>query len=251
LVDTDNPFEIIRRLRQASNDPWYIRYAEATAMKMVTNVFSDAGRTWREAANANSQGTRLYRALQAELNTSVGATVTHEVARNAEYIRSVPANIARDFTEHISTRAFEGMRAADIAKELQALYLHVSEVKVNLIARTETSKTHTALEKARSDSLGIKWYQWRTSEDARVRDSHRHMDRVLVAWDDAPSPEELDNEPSVGHYHAGNIWNCRCAPLGIIDLEDISWPAKVYQNGAIAMMTRAQFERIWEPSIVS
>jgi SPP1 gp7 family putative phage head morphogenesis protein len=251
LLDVDDPFEIIGRLRDAAEDPWFQRYAEATAMKMVTNVFSDAGRTWREAATVNSQGARLHRALQAELrSSSVGATVSAEVQRNAEYIRSVPANIARDFTEHISTRAFEGMRASDIAKELQALYPHVSDVKANLIARTETSKTHTALEQARSDYLGIKWYQWRTSEDARVRDSHRHMDRVLVAWDDPPSPELLVGERNVGAYHAGNIWNCRCAPLGIIDLDGIEWPAKVFQGGSITRMSRKNFERIWIPSLV-
>ncbi len=251
MVDVDNPFEIIRRLRAATEDPWFKRYAEAAAMKMVTGIFSNAGRTWRQAANVNSKGARLHKALMQELETPIGGTVNAEIKRNAEYIRSVPANVAREFTEHIASKTFEGMRASDIAKELQSIYPHVSEVKSNLIARTETSKTHTALEKARSDYLGIKWYQWRTSEDQRVRSSHQHMDRVLVAWDDPPSPEQLIGEPDVGNYHAGNIWNCRCAPLGIIDLDEVNWPAKVYRAGTITTMTRSQFEQIWQPSIVS
>lgn len=248
LVGVDNPFEIIRRLRAATEDTWYKRYAEATAMHMVTNVFADSGRTWRQAANANSKGGTLYRALQRELNTAVGATVTSEIARNAEYIRSVPANVAREFTEHIATRSVAGMRASDIAQELQTLYPHVSEVKANLIARTETSKTHTALEQARCERLEVHWYQWRTSEDDRVRDSHRLMDTVLVAWNDPPSPELLAGERDVGPYHAGNIWNCRCSPQPLLDLDQVSWPCKVYHAGAISMMTRAQFRSIWIPS---
>ena len=251
LDGVDNPFEIIQRLHAATHDPWFKRYAEATAMKMVTNVFSNAGRTWRQAANKNSKGSKLHKALLQELGTPIGGAVNKEVQRNAEYIRSVPANVARDFTEHIANKSLAGMRSSDIAKDLQALYPHVSDVKANLIARTETSKTHTALEQARSDYLGIKWYQWRTSEDARVRDSHRLMDHVLVAWDDPPSPEELDGLRNVGHYHAGGIYNCRCAPLGIIDLDEVTWPARVYRNGAIEPMTLKEFKRIWTPSDVS
>lgn len=248
LVGVDDPFEIIRRLRAATQDPWYRRYAESLAMKMVTNVFADSGRTWREAANINSKGARLYRGLQAELRTSVGVAVNAEIQRNAAYIQSVPENVAREFTEHIADRAFAGMRASDIADDLRKLYPHVSQVKADLIARTETSKTHTALEQARNERMGIRWYQWRTSEDARVRDSHRLMDRVLVAWDDPPSPELLDGERDVGPYHAGCIWNCRCASLGLLELDEVSWPCKVYRAGAITTMTRAEFQAIWIPS---
>lgn len=251
LTGVDNPFEIIRRLHAATMDPWFDRYAQATAMKMVTNVFSDAGPTWREAANKNSHGLRLHKALRAEMNASIGDTVNAEVARNASYIRSVPANVAREFTEHVASQGVAGLRPSEIADQLRTLYPHVSEVKADLIARTETSKTHTAIEQARNDRLGIRWYEWRTSEDARVRDSHKLMDHVLVAWDDPPSPELLDGEPSVGPYHAGCIWNCRCAPLGLSELDNVSWPHKVYRAGAISMMTRAEFQAIWIPSVIA
>ncbi|WP_175511470.1 phage minor head protein [Alicyclobacillus macrosporangiidus] len=219
-------------------------------MKMVTNIFSDAGRTWRQAANRNSKGGVLYRALMQEFETSVGGAIMAQVRENAEYIRSVPADVAREMTEHIMHQSMAGFRASEIAEHLLSIYPHMSEVKANLIARTETSKTRTALEQARSERLGARWYQWRTSEDARVRKSHRLMDKVLVAWDDPPSPEALAGEKSVGHYHAGCIWNCRCAALTVLTLDDVDWPCKVYRNGAVTTMTRAQFERIWTPSKV-
>jgi uncharacterized protein with gpF-like domain len=113
-----------------------------------------------------------------------------------------------------------------------------------LIARTEVSKTSTALTRARSEDIGIRWYVWKTSEDARVRSSHKHMDNVLISWSSPPSPEKLDGLRSVGHYHAGEIWNCRCYAEPVIEVEYLSWPHKVYCGGQIVKMSRKQFEGI-------
>lgn len=245
LTGLDDPGEIIRRLFAATNDPWFQRYAEATAMKMVTHLFTDAGRTWRQAAKVNSQGRMIYEALQEELNGPLGSAVSALIRQNATYIQSVPADVARQMTEHVMSRTFEGVRASDIAKELQAKFEDISDVKANLIARTETAKTATALTQARSELMGIRWYEWRTSEDQRVRSSHKHMDHVLIAWEDPPSPEELDRDGNVGRYHAGGIWNCRCYARPLVVLDEVEWPHKVYHGGSIMTMTRAQFERLF------
>ncbi|MCL6442059.1 MAG: minor capsid protein [Alicyclobacillus sp.] len=249
LDGLDDPGEIIGRLFNATKDPWFQQYAEATALKMVTHLFTDSGRTWRQAAKVNSQGAMLYKALMDEMNGPLGPAISALIQQNAQYIKSVPADVARQFTEHIMSKHLAGLRPSDIARELQAMYKDVSEVKANLIARTETAKTATALTQARSEMMGIEWYEWRTSEDQRVRSSHRHMDHVLIAWNDPPSPEELNGEDFVGYYHAGCIWNCRCYAQPFISLDEINWPHKVYRNGTITTMTRAQFERIWKPKV--
>jgi len=71
------------------------------------------------------------------------------------------------------------------------------------------------------------------------------MDEVLIKWSDAPSPEALIGvKSSLGKYHAGDCPNCRCYPEPVVNLDNIQWPAKVYSNGAITMMTRVQFERV-------
>ncbi len=223
-------------------------YAEAVAMKIVANVFNDAGRSWRQAANQNSKGTLLYKAIMQEMQTPTGGVFHHLVQQNANYIASVPFAIAEEFTDHIATKAMQGLRSEEIAKDLIALYPHVSDVKARLIARTEVAKAHTAFSQARDASLGVQWYEWNTSEDGRVRRSHQEMDKTLVRWSDPPSPEALVGEKSVGHYHAGNIYNCRCAPLGLLDLDEVNWPCKVYYDGEVVMMTRTQFKQIWTPS---
>ncbi|MCM3141669.1 phage minor head protein [Brevibacillus sp. MER 51] len=139
----------------------------------------------------------------------------------------------------------KGTRASDIAEQIKQFFPEATKAKAGLIARTEVSKTSTALTQARCEFIGADWYIWRTSEDARVRDSHQLMDDVIVKWNDPPNPEKLDGQKhAFGHYHAGCIFNCRCYSEPVIDMNLINWPAMVYYGGRIQRMTRKQFEKI-------
>lgn len=251
LAGADDPRTIIRRLREAVYTPWLAPYAEREATRMVNAIWRYTSLGWRQAAAQHGRGRVIHGALAGELEGPLSLTYHLAIQRNAQFIQSIPADVAREFTEHIASQAVAGLRPQVIAQQLRDLYPHVTDVKASLIARTETSKTHTAIERSRSEGLGVHWYRWRTSEDQRVRESHRAMDDVLVAWNDPPSPEELVGEPSVGPYHCGDIWNCRCVPIGILLLSDVQWPAKVYTGGVISRMTQSEFRRIWVPSHVA
>ena len=244
IVNVDDPLEIAGSINRLTTDLVFSRYCEAAAMKMVTHLFNDAGRTWRQAANKNSRGRTIYEAIKFELRGHIGGEVEYQVRRNAEMIRTLPLDISRNITQYIEGEAIKGRRASDIAFEIQERFPQNVKAKARLIARTEVSKTSTALTKARSEEIGVRWYVWRTSEDQRVRKSHDHMDGVLVSWRDPPSPEKLAGERPVGNYHAGCIFNCRCYPEPLLNVDDVKWPAKVYHNGAITRMTRKQFEQI-------
>lgn len=213
-------------------------------MKMVTSLFSDSGKTWRQAARTNSKGKGIYEALKNELNGPIGKAINEQVKRNAKLIKSMPKSIRPQITNFIKEETQKGRRSENIAQDLLNKIPQMYESKAKVIARTEVSKTSTALTKARCDSLGVPIYIWRTSKDQRVRSSHDIMDDVIIFWDDPPSPEKLDGEKSIGKYHAGNIYNCRCYPEPVIRLNFISWPHKVYYKGQIQTMTRSQFESI-------
>ncbi|WP_321833861.1 phage head morphogenesis protein [Clostridium butyricum] len=237
--------EIIKVLRKFADTPEFKKYAEKTAMKMITSIFTDAGKTWREAVKRNSRGRVIYKALKNELNGPLGIAVKEQVWKNAELIKSIPLEVAKDVTEYAAKKAYDGMRASDIAQDLLKDIPTISEKKANLIARTEVSKASTELTRARSENLGIRWYIWRTSEDQRVRSSHDHMDGVIICWDNPPSPEKLIKvKSSLGYYHAGECPNCRCYPEPIVKLDFITWPAKVYYQGKIQRMSKKQFEMI-------
>ncbi|MFB0841792.1 phage head morphogenesis protein [Paenibacillus oleatilyticus] len=246
LAGLDDPFQIVKRIRAFAYSKEMDDYALATASRMVTHLFTDAGRTWRQAARRNSQGRLINEALRKELQGSINGAVRHQIERNATIIKSLPLDVSKLVTEHILAESMKGVRANDIAEQIKELFPEKSNARAELIARTETSKTSTALTRARSENLGVGWYVWRTSEDSRVRDSHALMNGVLVRWSDPPSPEQLDGEKrSYGHYHAGEIFYCRCYGEPVIDRDLIAWPAKVYYGGRIQKMTRKQFETLF------
>jgi SPP1 gp7 family putative phage head morphogenesis protein len=236
---------ILKTLKKFMKSEEFNRHAYASAKKMVTSLFADAGKTWRTAANVNSKGRQIYEALRREIDTTpIGISIREQTERNAKLIKSMPERIRVEITDIVARESQGGRRASDIAEDLQSRFPEMLKSKADLIARTETSKTSTALTKSRCDNLGIKAYIWRTSEDIRVRDSHKKMDDVIIFWSNPSSPELLAKEKFAGYYNPGEIYNCRCYPEPIIRLDFISWPHKVYWNNKIIRMSRKQFEEV-------
>ncbi len=239
-----NPWDLVRRMERLAGTGSFDRLALAIAKRMVTQTFFDTARTWREAARGGSKGRLIYEALRKEMQGPVGDTVYALIDRNAGIIRSMPFDLAAQATQYIQAETLKGKRHEQIAEELLAKFPKMTASKAALIARTEASKSHTALIQARAERLGLAWYVWRTSQDGRVRSSHRHMEGVLCRFDTPPSPELLANEKNVGNYNAGEIYNCRCYPEPLIDIADVSWPRKVHYGGRIVRMSMLEFRKV-------
>lgn len=240
-----NPDDILSALVDYTATKAFKKAAGDIAMKMVTHLFNDGQRTWREAARVNSQGREIYELLKNELNTTpMGALYYELIQSNALLITTLPDEISYQVIGEVMEMQQQGKRANEIAEEIKKLFPETTKARAKLIARTEVSKASTALTQARCDYMDIKWYVWKTSSDARVRKSHDHMDNVLINWNDPPSPEKLAGLPEYGKYHAGNTFNCRCYPEPLIELKYLRWPHKVYHNGTITKMTMAGFEKI-------
>lgn len=223
----------------------YSDFVMSTVERMVTGLNTGNYSTWRKAAKEATKGNMLYRALLEEMQTGISSSIKNQIMENANLIRTLPTDTAQKVVQNITEEAYKGKRASEIARIIQEETSKHSRASARLIARTEVSKATTALTKARSEDLGLKWYVWRTALDGdRVRKSHRNMEGVLVAWSNPPAPEELVGEKSAGHYHAGNIYNCRCYPEPLISVDDVSWPHKVYYQGTIRKMGKREFEQL-------
>ena len=185
--------------------------AQTMARRMITN-FNDANvKTWREAAREGSRSREIFEVLHAEImgSSNVAIAVRNRIQENANLIVTLPLNVSKEVTKFVGTKAYEGLRSTETAKILHGKISEYTRARATLIARTETSKAMTALTEARSLDNGIQWYIWRTANDGlRVRESHRLMKDVLCRFRDPPNPEGLNGEKDVGHYNAGNIYNC-------------------------------------------
>lgn len=220
------------------------RAAHAIAERMVSGVAVQSAKTWRAAARQSLHGKRIYQALRTEMASPVGIRVGELTAENTKLIAKLPDRVHRLAQAYIGREGRRGTRAATIAKELEQKLPQLKRSQAKMLARTEVGRAETALTRARAERLGMNWYEWATSEDQRVRLSHRAMASVLVSWTDPPSPEALAHEPGrFGRYHPGTIFNCRCLALPLIDLDEVRWPHRVYAHGRIEYVNRAQFER--------
>jgi len=179
--------------------------------------------------------------LKNELKGDLRIKLHSLIQENTQYITTLPSDISERAVHYIQQEQMKGRRAEDIIKDIQPYMQHLKNYQIQRIARTEVAKADTAITRVRAESIGLNWYEWATSRDARVRPSHRKMQGVLVNWSDPPSPEALIGERSVGHYNAGNIYNCRCPALPVLSLNLLQWPHKVYTQGRITSMGMKQF----------
>lgn len=243
LPEESTPEAILRAFANFGHSPNVLEdIATKLAKRMITMVRVSNAKSWRVAAMEESRGHEIYMGLQNEMQGAIGASIYKMVKENAQLISSIPAYVQEKANADILRLQQEGERPETIAKHLMSTIPKLSKSRAKLIARTETGKAATALTRARSQSFGIEWYQWATSEDQRVRPAHRIMDKVLVRWNDPPNPENLAHvKNNHGPYNAGNIYNCRCDSYPVISLNMIKWPAKVYHSGKITRMTRADF----------
>ena len=222
--------------------------AQRVARGMVTASAVQNAQSWREAAGKSTQGKRIFDLLRMEMDGPVGIVMRGMVARHALLIRTMPQNIAQDIASQIATRQMRGERAETIAANIYERIPEITASRIAMLARTEVGSTATAISRARSENLGLPCYEWLSSEDVRVRPSHRKMDHVLVLWSDPPAPEMLAHVKSrLGHYHAGMSPNCRCDANVIVDLDQVDWPHKVYSRDSITRMGRARFLKLIHP----
>jgi SPP1 gp7 family putative phage head morphogenesis protein len=220
-------------------------FAGKLAAKMVTAVSVQNAASWREAAIRSTKAREIYSMLHQEMQQPrMRDRLYFLIQSNAQYISTVPQTVAAHTVRHVQQEQMAGRRAEDILHDLKPYMRSLKDWQVQRIARTEVAKADTAITRTRAEDIQLNWYLWETSSDARVRASHRKMQGVLINWNDPPSPEALAREKPVGHYHAGNIYNCRCLALPVVDFGDVQWPSKVYHNGKIDRLSLTQFKKI-------
>ena len=173
--------------------PW----AESVAARMIADVSRRDALAWEQ------HGKLIGQALKREIDQApTGIAMRKALADQVKLITSLP----REAAERVHKLTLEGMLNGTRAKEIAAAIMDSGEVtksRAMLIARTEVSRTATALTAARAQYVGSTSYIWRTSKDGDVRPSHKKMEGKAVNWTEPPTLDDL-----VGH--AGALPNCRC-----------------------------------------
>lgn len=135
--------------------------------------------------------------------------------QNFLMIKSVPEKILKTYQQkdiqNLIGAVAEGKRSRSYFEN--QLQFHGYK-NAKLIARTETAKMQTAIDKLAAQDLGSVIYEWRSNNDRRTRPSHKEMDGVLVFWRDNENEKPLRDKM---RGDAGEFPNCRCTTLAIVD----------------------------------
>lgn len=181
--------------------PW----AEAVSRRMIEEVGQRDEWAWMQASREIGQE------LRREIRTApTGALMQQIVQQQVALITSLPIQAAERVHKLTIEAMVGGTRAEETAAEIMKTG-KVTESRAMLIARTETTRTATAMTEARAVHIGSEGYFWRTSGDADVRPEHRKLNGKFIRWSDPPVAGSNGERA-----HAGSIYNCRCYPEPVI-----------------------------------
>lgn len=226
------------------NTKTFSEYCGKIAKGMVEQINKANFRSWREAAAKSQNGRAIRKVLEKEMHGEYNKVITEQILRNAELIKTIPRDVAYRVNKTIMERTLDGVRSDEIVEEIKRLVPHVSDVNAKRIARTEIGKTNAVLTQAKAQSIGLNYYLWRSCEDSRTRRSHLKMEGVLCDYNHPPAPELITGEKFVGRYNPSEIWNCRCYAEILTDIDDITFPAKMYYNDRIVTISKKKFKEI-------
>lgn len=175
--------------------PW----AEAVSGRLIAEVGKRDEHAWNEL------GREIGRALGVEIRgAATGEQMRKKMLEQVALITSLPLDAAKHVHEWTIRSLEGGARAKEAAAEILKTG-KVTTARAMLIARTETTRTATAMTEARARYIGSEGYIWRTAGDGAVRETHRKLNGRFFKWDDPPVAGE-----SGERSHPGAIYNCRC-----------------------------------------
>lgn len=209
-----------------ATEPQYVHDAFAAQLQAaITRLrlqFLNVGRLAREIASAFVLGTnranrqRFYSAVEQAIGVNLAGVVAEEgledtlvaaTSRNVNLIKSIPEQYFDQIEQIVMTQTLQGQTARSITEEIRDVG-NTTESRAKLIARDQTSKLNGDLNKVRQENLGVEEYVWETSDDERVRQSHKDNDGKTFRWDTPP--------PETGH--PGHDIQCRCVARPVVKL---------------------------------
>jgi SPP1 gp7 family putative phage head morphogenesis protein len=74
---------------------------------------------------------------------------------------------------------------------------------------------NSAFNQERQQQVGIERFEWSTSQDERVRESHAELDGKTFSWNDLPVVDDEEASP-------GTPICCRCVAIPVVDMEELA-----------------------------
>lgn len=138
------------------------------------------------------------------------------IKQNVSLIKSIPGKYFEQIEGAVMRSIQTGRGMADLQPELEKLGV-VTKDRAALIARDQTSKATTAINKARMQGLGIRKFEWLHSGGGKEpRPLHKNvLNGQTFDLDNPPIIDERTGERGL----PGQLINCRCRMVPVISFE--------------------------------
>ena len=149
---------------------------------------------------------RFYSAMNEAIGINLQTVIQNEgledslissTNENVKLIKTIPQQYFDKIETIVFNGTMQGTRARSMISEIVEIGFSTSK-RAKLIARDQTSKLNSALNRQRQENLGVEEYIWRTAGDDRVRDSHKRNNGKVFRWDDPP---DETGHPGNGGIH--------------------------------------------------
>lgn len=139
------------------------------------------------------------------------------VNENVTLIKSIPQNYFDRISGSVMRSITTGQGQAELAKEIEAIG-HSTRKRAELIARDQTSKAFTAINRERMNAAGIKKFRWLHSGGGKEpRPYHRDvLNGQEFSIDNPPVIDLRTGEKGL----PGQLINCRCTMIPVISFLD-------------------------------
>jgi SPP1 gp7 family putative phage head morphogenesis protein len=150
------------------------------------------------------------------LSGAVADVVKASIKANVALIKSIPAEYFLEIEGEVMRSIQSGRGMADLQPFLEKRY-GITKKRAALIARDQTSKATTAINRARMEGLGVKKFKWLHSGGGKEpRPLHKNvLNGNVYSFDDPPIIDERTGERGL----PGQLINCRCRMVPVIEFK--------------------------------
>ncbi|MDR2042849.1 MAG: minor capsid protein [Clostridium sp.] len=141
------------------------------------------------------------------------------VADNVALTKTLPQETLGKMKELVKTGYLNGSTGKTIVKQIQEAY-GVDKNHALFIARDQTAKLNAQITQEQYRDAGVSGYIWRTMDDNRVRDGHRHLNNKRFKLAEPPIVDAKTGR----RCHPKEDYQCRCMALPIFGIDDVVLP---------------------------
>lgn len=205
------------RLTRDADSSTFTRLRQLTAALSATATQTVEGILGLEA----SRHTETFKSqVRRVAGVDISAVVSQEdlteylrqaAARNASLITSLGDDVLKRVEQTVLNASINGASVKSL-KGLLVEQFGIVGRRADIIARDQTAKMVSDLNRIRQEQAGITTYSWATSQDERVRPLHKTLDGKVYEWGKPTGAE--------GGAPPGQPVLCRCVARAIIDFGD-------------------------------